>query len=389
MASGSQAGHELARLVSAFNRNGVLTKVTGCSGDWCERGNNNEHAHAWLNATLRSRRLPPDAEHDCGEQCSAFVFLSPDIPVTPFSKPDYKSGLMLVYDASDELWRHHVQCMAVTDSVTSTRVCGSCSDPHLCPWYGFPHSEKRYCHAPCTTDACKQIAAGCGPSLFDVAGQASAKANGGHEDAPVSEWGSDACSRAQITRGRCSRIKVPYWCRDDKRGSASNSSGLGGGLSNRVRTPTQWMENFFDRDGHASRPWGTRQCKWKPSQKRLFVDAIRLRFGARAQKRPPSYDHGVTWNEVNMHVDASGVLARALWANLLGLVYVRTAGDAHDLRGLNSLARHWRSLGVDVPTFAMDAELLDRQIRHWSPHAKVQLEKPPYSLHAIPLETEA
>ena len=84
-----------------------------------------------------------------------------------------------------------------------------------------------------------------------------------------------------------------------------------------------------------------------------------------------------------MHVDAGGVLARALWGELLGLVYARTAGDERELRAMRQLALHWRSLGVHVPMFAMDAEAVDGHIRHWSPHAKVDLERPPYSLREL------
>ena len=40
-------------------------------------------------------------------------------------------------------------------------------------------------------------------------------------------------------------------------------------------------------------------------------------------------------------------------------------------------------VGVRVPTFAMDAEAVEGHIRHWSPHAKVDLERPPYSLHEV------
>ena len=94
------------------------------------------------------------------------------------------------------------------------------------------------------------------------------------------------------------------------------------------------------------------------------------------------------WNEVNAFVDSDGRLASALWRHLLGLVYVRTAGNAYELSKLKELAAHWRALSegqgaVDVPMFALNAEPIGKRLAHWQPGVAVDLEQPPYSLERI------
>jgi len=145
------------------------------------------------------------------------------------------------------------------------------------------------------------------------------------------------------------------------------------------------MNAFFDQDG--GRAYGARQCRWKPSQKQTFIEAIRMRFAWRAwrpsTRSAPEFDHANTGNEVNMYVDPQGTLARALWGNLLGIVYVRTAGNDDELRFVHRLGAHWASLGYPVPMFALSAEAVDGTIRHWRDGVSVDLEQPPYSLQQL------
>ena len=97
-------------------------------------------------------------------------------------------------------------------------------------------------------------------------------------------------------------------------------------------------------------------------------------------------DHAQTWNEVNFNVsprdsapDADGELARDLWEGLVGLLYVRTSGNDADLANLRRLRDHWKSLGREVPLFAVNAEVIET-VRYWRPDVKIDLARPPYNL---------
>ena len=86
-----------------------------------------------------------------------------------------------------------------------------------------------------------------------------------------------------------------------------------------------------------------------------------------------------------MYVDPNGVLAQALWNSLIGLLYIRTAGDNTDLTNLRALAAHWTALGKEVPMFAVDAEQIypTETISKWRPDEKVDLLSWPYNLEEI------
>lgn len=59
-------------------------------------------------------------------------------------------------------------------------------------------------------------------------------------------------------------------------------------------------------------------------------------------------------NEVNMYVSGPGdETSRALFANLLGLVYYRDTGQGDRLNQLKLLRRHLASIGIDVPIYAI------------------------------------
>jgi len=292
---------------------------------------------------------------------------------------------MLVFDANADVWSH-VQCMSVSDSFTSSRACCNCQDGNWCPygrWWHVP--DDVYCNdnrgdstnVSCTSDTCRQLAAGCGVSLYDISGQA----NGGNGDWFIGRWGNTdwsehGCDPQEIADGRCEVCTQPYWCDDD--GDKSTRFGLKGTIT----TPEQWMEEFFDRDGGPA--LGARQCKWKNSQTRAFVDTIRARIQRRPTLQDPNNDHANPWNEVNMYVDPEGVLAQKLFDNLLGLMYVRTYGNDYEYNKMQELAAHWRDLGHDVPMFAMGAEDCDIfSIRAWDPNQAVNLTLPPYSLAQV------
>jgi hypothetical protein len=82
----------------------------------------------------------------------------------------------------------------------------------------IPRDESTYCPHECTSATCRQLAAGCGVSLYDLAGQA----NGGDGDWYVgrrdrTHWGEHACSQQQIVQGRCDTCTMPYWCATNAR----------------------------------------------------------------------------------------------------------------------------------------------------------------------------
>ena len=367
------------RIVDAFHRNGWLAKVTGCHGQFCYGGQVREKAWSWINNATVDTTLPPRVDNDCGPHCAAFSYLNDQVPVKPFSWFGYMSGIMLIYDANPDVWAH-VQCMGVTDSFTSARVCCTCHDRQNCPWQDWPQPDNVYCPGACTDDTCRQLAAGCGVSVFDLTGRANTGWRVGQQG--QTDWGTDTCTRDQVVTGQCNACTVPYWCDDD--GGVTNGIG---GYYGRVRNATQWVDAFFDRDGGDQ--YGSRQCRMKPTQKQLFVDSIRLRFQRREQTvQNPDRDHANVWNEVNAYVDSDQVLAQTLWDNLLGVVYLRTSGDDFDLRAIHTLTAHWRSLGYDVPMFRLSTEPLDGRIVSWAYNQSVNLLGDPYNLEEISPDTE-
>ena len=338
--------------------------------------------------------LPPPVEADCGKYCAAFSFLSPDVPIAPFSFAEYKSGLMLAFDANPSVW-NEVQCMSVTDSFTSTRACCECDDYHNCPYWGYAGERSSYCsldeNNTCTTSTCKQLAAGCGINLYDLAGQA----NGGDWNQNVGEWGQtdwheQSCNEWDVRSGNCALCTIPNWCNDPYStivlNGTSRTIGWAAHPRGAIATPEDWIDEFFDKDGgHA---FGARQCKWKPSQKEIFVATMRLRFAHRANltidERGRHFDHANTWNEVNMYVPPGDDkrFAQLMFDNLLGLVYVRNSGDDDELDQIQDLAAHWRKLGRDVPMFALTSEEIEK-VKVWSPDVRVDLLSANYTLREI------
>lgn len=185
----------LGRMLDAFNQRGWFLKATTCHGQYCD-DDASPKAHAWLRRTLASTTLPPAVETDCGRWCAATSYLNPQIPFAHFTFRGYSTGLALVFDANEEMW-NNVQCMATTDSSTSTRACCACGEERFCPFDNFQSDNNGYCH-DCTHSAtCRQLAAGCGISVFDVS----------------TGWGDQQCSREEIAEGKCALCTRPLWVR--------------------------------------------------------------------------------------------------------------------------------------------------------------------------------
>lgn len=331
--------------------------------------------------------LPPPVETDCGQYCAAFSYLTPEIPFSPFGFDGYESGIMFVWDANPTVWSH-VQCMSVTDRFTTSRVCCQCSDPLNCPFYDFGTPNPPYCNANeadgCGDDAlCKQLAAGCGVSLYDLANQANGLDGRGHFGRPGNtDWGADACDEGQILRGECGLCKVPLWC-DDEQTSP--------GFKGTINTSTKWVEHFFDRDGGAH--LGVRQCVWKPSQKQMFVETMNARFKER-EKLPRAWDgrrdeHANVWNEVSMYVKPNDrALAQLMWDNLLGVVFLRSVGTDDEEADIQELVSKWRDLGTDVPMFRLTAEDKNH-VRLWHVDEPVDLtDRNTYNLEDMVFTTD-
>jgi len=335
--------------------------MTTCHGRFCKY----EQAFRWFHDTLGSDVLPPELETDCGKWCSATTFLHQDLPFVAFSFEGSHSGLGLVYAANDEVW-DEVQCAAVTDSSTTTRACCACSDPFLCPFHNFPRDDAGYCGTPCQPydTNCKRLAAGCGASVFDVS----------------HNWGTQRCNEHQIRSGQCDLCKQPLWCDDP-----GNSFGFGGG----VKEGADWMRLFNKEDG--GKAVGSRQCKWKSSQKQTFIDTMRLRYASRMQQG--GFDFCNLWNEVNFYVGpGDGGLKHKLWKNLIGLLYIRTSGDVDDWNRMHELQRHFAGLGVVLPMFAINGEGLVKKsdggppvevTEWWDPNIQVDILSPPYNLELV------
>ena len=108
------------------------------------------------------------------------------------------------------------------------------------------YNEQVYCDEPCTTQTCRQLSAGCGISLFDMAGAANGGWRVGRRG--QTDWGDERCDQASVEAGTCNLCKEPVWCDD------SSDFGFNGSIA----TPEDWMTEFFDNDGgraYGSRRW--------------------------------------------------------------------------------------------------------------------------------------
>ena len=143
-------------------------------------------------------------------------------------------------------------------AATHHLIASPAHSPSLPSLASLPRSARLHagpCAAGQSGATCRQLAAGCGANLHDIAG----KANGGDGNPIVGEpsdsWGDQTCGQWEIESGRCNLCTQPLWCDDP-----GNPFGYGG----RINTPQKWIDEFFNKDG--GRAFGARQCKWKPSQ---------------------------------------------------------------------------------------------------------------------------
>ena len=112
---------------------------------------------------------------------------------------------------------------------------------------------------------------------------------------------SNRCNDDDVTEGDCALCKEPLWC-DDPSPFGFNGS---------IKTPEDWVDAFFLKDGGFSR--GHRQCKYKRTQKQQFIDTIRHRFAVRRErgyetdpgKYYASWDQANFWNEARSPVFSS------------------------------------------------------------------------------------
>ena len=74
-----------------------------------------------------------------------------------------------------------------------------------------------------------------------------------------------------VKEGNCDMCRQPYWCVDED----VNTTNVAGGYYGQVTTVDAWLDAFWDRDG--GRAYGARQCRYKRSQRDLFVQTIRAK----------------------------------------------------------------------------------------------------------------
>lgn len=129
---------------------------------------------------------------------------------------------------------------------------------------------------------------------------------------------------------------------------------------------------------------------------------MRLRYSKLQEDADEDRD-GNLWNEVNFYVGpGDGGLEHVLWKNLLGVVHIRADGDEDveaNERRMRHLAKHFRSLGAQVPMFSLHAEPVevpcgrDADCRlerskypvWWRREKSVDLTAAPYNLEEVQL----
>ena len=191
--------------------------------------------------------------------------------------------------------------------------------------------DSGYCEDACSEPdeasqlLCKQLAAGCGANTITITMEGYPK---GH---------THTCDGSAIVDGTCSLCRQPIWCDDE----GSDDFGYGS-----ARTPDEWIATFFGKPMP-----GTRQCKYKPSQRELLMNVTREYHRMRQIDHLHSYerqlDHeGVNENEVSVYIEPDGSTQSDFMHNLVGLVFLRTTGNyGWHVPILKQLQKKLRELG--------------------------------------------
>ena len=302
--------------------------------------------------------------------------------------PGYEANLAFIYDATPETW-DKMMCAAATDSSATIRSCCTCHEARYCPFdLGQRQSQDAYCsggHCAADDENCKQLAAGCGVSVWAAWDE--------------SQW--HACSETDILSGKCGMCKQPLWC-DSGRNETFGWAGA-------IKDADAWWREFGYADGggngitnvgtglalHGAQAWrqayrqharffGARQCVWKRSQKQQFVDTVR-KVASVYTIEGYSRDEPGMWNEVNMYYGPNdSETAEVMWRNLLGLVYIR-GGAPIDKARIFQLRDHFRQLGREVPVFELGMEQWGK-LEHWDPHGEIKLQSRPFNLELLARE---
>ena len=342
----------LLRFEEAFRTHGLLAQVIVGDGS----------SDNWLQRALRAKVLKDfPLSRDCGQWCSAFTLLNPRLPISVFGGDFLSIGIGMVFEANADVWQH-VQCTAVIDSNTANRACCACWEPGYCPRWPMDSRDSGYCAEAFSKpdgpsqELGKQLAAGCGMNTITVL----------NEWSPAGEV--HQCNEQEVSGGRCSLCQKPQWCDDP------DAAGFGYG---KASTPAEWMETFFQKG------WlGTKQCRYKRSQRELFVN-VTWEYNRRRQQstdREPTVE-----NEVNVFLDAAGSAQAAFMHNLVGLVFFRTNGDSSKhVTILQSLRRQLQELGSDVPIYALTNERAGK-LDLWRPDGSdsMHLRVAPYMLEVL------
>mmetsp|Transcript_17218 Transcript_17218/g.36450 ORF Transcript_17218/g.36450 Transcript_17218/m.36450 type:complete len:553 (-) Transcript_17218:142-1800(-) len=299
---------------------------------------------------------------DCGPYCSAFTHLQAKNALVTFAFGNLTMHGGVLYNA-EEVWPH-VQCLSVTDKTTLSRVCCACGDDSQCPFFDFPFTlTSEYCQLPCPKDdsVCRQLAAGCGVSVFDAVDAL-------HD----AVWGPQTCSREEIATGMCDLCMQPMWCHDP------SPFGWAGAIESSI----EWMHEFAGNDGDA-RALGIRQCVWKPNQLGKFQESVAALHQAYQAGSIAPGEHNL-WNEVNVYADPDDhEQQRAFARAIAGFVVFRNLGfGKDDVNKYRQMKQHLATLGVDVPIYQVTVEA-EGSIELWTPGQQVEILQDPYSLEVI------
>lgn len=277
-------------------------------------------------------------EADCGPSCSGFSFLRSDLPVIKYSTDGWRLTTGFIHSAPESFWEKHVQCLYTTDSNSIKRHC--CTDAFVA-WHRDGKGavwDEHSCDNACNdgvTPRCKQAHAGCGEH-----------ASGG--------WDGEHCYSA-------------LWCSE-----------------NGVKSADTWIDWFAWGDT------GVRQCAWKPSEKNIWLEAMRKYYSASKKGDTDGNSMVCIENEVSVYMgEGDDGVQSALMDNLLGFFFDRHYGTEWEMQQLRAMQSKLASLGKSVPIIAVTPEH-PKQLRWWPPEDDdFDAKGPPYYFAEACTEEEA